>query len=117
HTYALEGTYSTSVAINDEGGSTATANGTATIADAPLTGFGRTLTIDKKEYSGVVGQFSDGNALNNDPNQYIATINWGDGTTTTGTITRDATTGRWNVLGTHRYKQHDNYTISIAVSD
>ena len=37
HLYAEDGTYNVSVAINDEGGSTTTDSGTATVADAPLT--------------------------------------------------------------------------------
>jgi hypothetical protein len=37
HTYAEENNYAVSVNINDVGGSTVTANSTATVTDAPLT--------------------------------------------------------------------------------
>src|SRR5439155_8132823 len=40
HTYAEEGMYSISIAVSDDGGSTATITGTATVVDAALTGSG-----------------------------------------------------------------------------
>src|SRR5689334_25290151 len=40
HTYAEEASYSISIAVADDGGQTATITGTATVADARLTGSG-----------------------------------------------------------------------------
>jgi hypothetical protein len=65
--------------------------------------------------SGVVATFSD-----DDPSgavgDYAATINWGDGATTSGVITAK-TGGGFNVGGTHTYAALGTHPVSIAISD
>jgi uncharacterized repeat protein (TIGR01451 family) len=46
---------------------------------------------------------------------FVATINWGDGTTSTGTITRSGTT--YVVTGSHTYGSGSRHTITTSVKE
>jgi uncharacterized repeat protein (TIGR01451 family) len=46
---------------------------------------------------------------------FMATINWGDGTTSAGTITLSGTT--YSVKGTHTYTSGSSHTITASVSE
>src|SRR5262249_4857046 len=46
---------------------------------------------------------------------FSATINWGDGTTSAGTITQSGTT--YSVTGSHIYSQGKNHTITTTVTE
>jgi probable HAF family extracellular repeat protein len=65
-------------------------------------------------FSGVVASFtdSDGGTLNN----YTATLAWGDGTTSTGSIAANGT-GGFNVSGSHTYATHGSFTLTVEVDD
>ena len=75
----------------------------------------------------LVGTFTDtgrpgGGACNTE--DYVATINWGDGSTSTGTVSceRDASsdhvpTGVFDVNGTHRYADSGSYDVTLSVVD
>jgi hypothetical protein len=115
HTYLEEGTDAVQVVIKDVGGSTATAASTANIADAALTATGTTVTSPEfTAFSGVVGTFTDA-----DPNgtvtDYTATVAWGDGATTAGTVT--AAGSGFQVSGSHTYTEDGSYTIKVSIAD
>ena len=64
-----------------------------TVADAPLTATGTTITaVQGTPFTGVVASFTDA-----DPNgvagDYSASIYWGDGQTSTGTVTANGSGG------------------------
>jgi uncharacterized repeat protein (TIGR01451 family) len=46
---------------------------------------------------------------------FVATINWGDGRTSTGTITESGTT--YTVKGSHNYKGGGSHTVTTSVSE
>jgi hypothetical protein len=46
---------------------------------------------------------------------FVATINWGDGTTSAGTITRSGTT--YTVTGSHTYTTGGRHTITTTVTE
>ncbi len=46
---------------------------------------------------------------------FAATINWGDGTTSAGTITLSGTT--YSVIGSHTYSSGNNHKITTSVSE
>jgi hypothetical protein len=46
---------------------------------------------------------------------FAATINWGDGTTSAGTITQSGTT--YTVRGSHNYSGNGNHTITTTVTE
>ena len=104
-----------SVTITDVGGSTATATSTATVADAPLTA--TALPISATEgapITATVATFTDANP-NAAVGDFTATINWGDGTTSTGTITEQ--NGVFSVAGTHTYAEEGKDPISVTITD
>lgn len=48
---------------------------------------------------------------------HTATINWGDGTTTTGTVSETPGSGTGTVTGSHTYATRGSYTVTVTVND
>ncbi len=121
HTYAEEGTYPISIAVSDDGGARATISGTATVADAALTGSSAAVAggTEGATNSSVLSAatFTDANPGNH-TNDFIATIAWGDGgPTSAGTVSYDSGSGTYTVTGSHTYAEEGSYAISISVAD
>ena len=115
HAYGEEGSFSVSVTINDAT-SSATASSTATIADAALSATGMSVAATEgAPFTGTVATFTDA-----DPNgiagDYVATINWGDGITSTGSVVANSS-GGFMVTGSHTYAEEGSYTVSVTISD
>src|SRR5262245_694156 len=104
HTYVVTGTYPVSVQITDTvGGATATALGTANVKDAPLLAQGVSFTATEgASFTGVVAAFTDLNKFGK-LGDYTATITWGDGHTSVGTVSADGS-GGFLVTGTNTYQ-------------
>lgn len=116
HTFAEEGSYSPIISISDIGGDTAAASDFANIADAPLTATGSQLPgVEGAPITGIVGKFTDGNPFGL-ASDFTATINWGDGTASTGTVAADPS-GGFDVLGTHTYAEEGAYSPFFTVDD
>jgi len=47
---------------------------------------------------------------------YAATIDWGDQSTSAGTITLDSSTGVYTVSGAHAYAEEGQFTLTVAIS-
>jgi len=118
HTYADEGTFTTKVILTDDapGTASATASGVALVAEGDvLSGTGISIdTTEGSTYSGTLATFSDTNTSNT-ASDFAATIDWGDGTTTTGTVS--GTSGFFTVSGTHTYADEGRFTPLITLSD
>src|SRR5207245_1730785 len=116
HTYAEEGTYTVGVTVTDVGGSSASANSTATVADAALTATGETVTATEGAgFTGTVASFTDAD-LNGTLTDYTASIDWGDGITTSGVVS-DNGNGSFGVSGSHSYAEEGSYPVSVRVND
>src|SRR5260221_2988624 len=74
-----------------------------------LTGIPDTLQ-EGVAFNGTVATFTSADSAFN------ATINWGDATTTPGSIVA-AGAGSFNVNGAHIYAEEGNFTVSITVQD
>jgi hypothetical protein len=115
HTYAEEGSYTVTTTVNDAatGASLVTATSTATVADAPLTVKGATIAgTEGASAAGVVATFTDpGTAAD-----FTATINWGDGSTSSGTVAA-AAAGGFQVTASHTYVDEGTYPTTITVKD
>src|SRR5262249_34373502 len=116
HTYGDEGSDPAVVTLtHTSDNAQATANGSGTVAeDDVLTGHGPTFRPSANQpFSGAVATFSDTNTVN-DAGDFAATINWGDGTTTSGTVSGGS--GTFTVSGTHTYAHagHENVTVTLA---
>jgi hypothetical protein len=133
HTYAEEGHYQLTVTVTDGGGSKAVASGSATIADAPLTGVAPPPVVTVPEgvlFNGMVAVFNDQNP-NGTASEFRATIDWGDGSPqTAGIVTKSGTS--FLVSGSHTYAdslpagapgsgvpgpQNGTYSMTINITD
>jgi large repetitive protein len=108
-TYTNVGTYNVTISVTGPNNTKFTAFTTATVADAPITATGLTLGLAPNliytfpPFSGEVATFTSGNP-NATISDFTATINWGDGTVSPGTISIDPTmAGVFDVSGTHQY--------------
>jgi hypothetical protein len=113
HTYAEEGNYVTTIVISDSGGSKVIVNGAVKVADAPLTSAGLPtppIIPEGTQFSGTVATFADLDPAGT-PSDYTATITWGDGVTTLGTIA-PGTPGLFNVMGTHTLRKGHTRSVS-----
>jgi hypothetical protein len=117
HMYTEEGSYPVKVHVTDtDSSNTADAASTASVADATL--FNGTCSVPPvilQAYSGPTGTFNDNNAFGMSTD-FTATINWGDGTTTSGTVT-GAGSGPYTVNGSHTYATTGTFTITTTVKD
>jgi hypothetical protein len=118
HTYAGSGTFSVTVTLSDDAPGTATAQVTSTahVAGAGLNAFPVTFAATEgTAFNGVVATFTDsrGGAL---PADFTASINWGDGAMTAGTITANGG-GVFSVSGTHTYADEGSFSVPVQVTD
>jgi hypothetical protein len=115
HTYAEDGQYTVTVTVTETGASPgASGTATASVAENDLTVHTTPLTTPEgQSLSGPVGTFSDPGAPGSDV--YSAAINWGDGTSSAGTVTGSA--GNYTASGSHTYADEGNYTVTLTVSE
>jgi hypothetical protein len=120
HTYALPGKYTVHITATRKAGGSASATGTATVADAPLTLDPFTSLFNLSlAFSGTVAWLSDGNTKAR-PGDFKATIDWGDGTTSPGQIVQPpgwGGSGDFEVNGTHVFAHAGTYQTRITVRD
>lgn len=117
HPYASAGTFPITVVIDDFGGATATANSKAIVSSPTITVTGSNFTATEgAAFSGDLATIVDTNK--NEPvSYYTASINWGDGTTSTGTIAAGTSKGHFKVSGTHAYVEFGTYTVVVTVTE
>jgi hypothetical protein len=116
HTYVEEGSYTISVTVTDDGGSTATLHGTAAVGDAPLSGRCATPVLSGTAYAGPTATFTDSSPTGT-LGDFSAVINWGDGSSTAGVITGGPGTAPYTVTGTHTYTTPGFYLITTKIND
>ncbi len=115
--YFEAGSYPVAVTLTDTDGTVTTATTTATISDAVLTVTGANLlpTQGVAQVAVTVATFTDA-YQDTAATGYTATINWGDGTSSTsGTVS--GANGTFSVQGSHIYATAANYPVSVSVSD
>ncbi|HET6880071.1 MAG TPA: TIGR03118 family protein [Pirellulales bacterium] len=115
HTYAIGGTYTATVTIDDAGGSSAVASSKMVVADYPLTATGVAVTGSEGQvFSGTVATFADTNPDGGNLLDYSATIVWGDGGSSDGTIS--GSLGNYTVNGTHLFTDVSDL-VTIVIND
>src|SRR5205823_4297290 len=102
----------------------ASANTTITEADVLAVVSAPTIaTIEGGFFSGAVASFS---VPNSEPTgDFIATIDWGDGTTSAGTVSGptfsssgpSGSTGTFTVSGAHTYTNSGSFTVGVTLAD
>jgi hypothetical protein len=118
YTYAEELSNKTfRVAVSDAGGANTSASTTTfSVADAPLAATGTAVTpVTGTAFTGVVASFTDADPAGT-ATDYTATITWGNGKTSAGTIAANGQ-GGFAVTGTNTYTADGTYTITVMVKD
>jgi cyclophilin family peptidyl-prolyl cis-trans isomerase len=116
NTYKEAGKFTVAVSIQGPNGATAMASGTATINDAALTAQGTAVTAS----TGValnnisVATFTDADPMAQ-AGDFAASIDWGDGQSSSGTVTGSG--GTFSVNGSHTYSTAGNFTIRTTIND
>ena len=96
-------------------------NASTTTVSTVLTPALTTSTIDvapivNTSFTGAVASFTDALAFN--LNTYSATINWGDGGSSAGTVTLSTSgSGLYVVTGTHTYTSTGTEPVSVSLND
>jgi hypothetical protein len=117
HTYAEEGAYPITVVLNHDVAASVSTSSTAKVADqAVVASGGATATAQEFRSFGpqTLAIFTDP-AGNESIGDYSATINWGDGTSSPGTIVQNAGGSSFSVLGSHTFTQLGTQTVSVAI--
>ncbi|GAA0724007.1 hypothetical protein GCM10009105_36430 [Dokdonella soli] len=118
HTYADEGSFPVGITISEVAPGTATTSvtATATVAEADvLTPAPVTFAaVVGTSFTGKVATFTDADAANV-ASDFSATVNWGDGTTSAGTISGSA--GAFQVSATHTYAASGPFTVAVTIAD
>src|SRR5262249_62344076 len=99
HTYQSQGTFTATVYIGDGGGATTTASSTITVTAPVINATAADLSAQEGvplDNATVATFTAPGQA-----GDYTATIDWGDGTTDSGTVT--GLNGNFSVSGSHTY--------------
>jgi phospholipase C len=118
HTYAEEGVYTISATAKDDDATFAAGNTvTVTVKDAALQTGGTTVTPTAGlAFSGVVASFTDP-SNDSTAGDYTASIAWGDGNTSSGTVAANGTSGAFTVSGTNTYAAVGSYPITVTIQD
>jgi hypothetical protein len=117
HTYADEGNDTARVTLTHTADlSTSTVSGAVAVAEADaLTPHPTSIAANAHQvFSGAVATFTDA-FTGNVPSDFTSTINWGDGTTTGGTVSGSG--GTFTVSGTHTYAASGNDTVTVTLAD
>jgi hypothetical protein len=120
HDYTKAGTYLLTVKITNQSNKTKSVISTAKVADAALAASPIFISaVRNTAFSGNVATFTDAdpNAVATPKATEIATINWGDGTSSAGTITQATAGGPFTVSGKHTYAVAKTFTVTVAIHD
>lgn len=119
HTYATENInaspYTISIIVHHAGQPDSnTVTDSANVYEMAPTVTAINITAVEQSSTGVVpvARFSDSNAL--PVGDYSATINWGDGTSSTGTIA--LSNGVFTVFGKHTYESANTYSSVVTIT-
>lgn len=118
HVYAEEGSYTVTVTITDidNPGNTATTSATATVADAALSSKCTMPPVITPTFAGSTAEFDD-SATTGSQADFTATINWGDHSSSTGTIAGGPGLVPYDVSGSHTYSSTGSFTVTTTIND
>jgi hypothetical protein len=115
HRFADAGAKQMTVVVTNPSLDRRTVSSRANVADAPLTPSGITVSATEGAlFKGEIATFSDAGEGN--VGDFTATISWGGGSTSAGTVT--TTAGGFAVVGSHTYSEETlGLTVSVSISD
>jgi uncharacterized repeat protein (TIGR01451 family) len=113
YTYAEDGSYTVSVSVSNGSSTVPLPTGTANVGEDSLSMSSDAVTVQEgTQFSGAVATLVDPGSTD-PPSAYTATIDWGDGTTTAGTITAGSP-GEYVISGTHTYGDELSGSVSVT---
>src|SRR5262249_28735548 len=117
HMFAEGGVYSLVVRVKGSAGAAGEDGAALTVRDKPLTaGFVPFRPLQYLQFSGVVARFTDADPTGH-VEDYSATIDWGDRSTSAGTLTAEPG-GGFAVSGSHSYFAVSKaVAISVTIND
>jgi hypothetical protein len=119
HTYTQAGTYPFTVSISDGAGTQVSQSGTATVVASPVNVTNsETITTVQGQFvaNALIATFSNGTP--GSVTNFTASVAWGDGTTSPGSITYNATTGLYGVVASkpNPYSTPGTATITVTIA-
>ena len=130
HLYAEDGSDSIAVIVHRAGAPDVTLNATATVVEPPLVkllppGVVAPVGNEGTTINLTAGYFTHGGnteagspppgAVNPPPIDFSATIDWGDGTSSVGTVSLNGS--QYSVAGSHVYLDEGSFAVTAAVTD
>jgi uncharacterized protein (TIGR03118 family) len=113
HTYSTAGSRQVAITVSD-GTHAVTTTATANVTDPSFNPVPtRFPATEGQSFNGLVGSFSDPTG----PGNYVASIVWGDGTSSSAGTVTPGSGGGFNVTGTHTYASVGSFTVGVVVSE
>ena len=118
HTYGEEGSFQVNVTITEiaDPSNSAVAQSAASVTDAAISASPACEATSLRSYNARTATFSDAAGTFGSAADFSATINWGDGITTAGTISALGG-GSYAVAGIHGYATVGRFTIATTIRD
>jgi hypothetical protein len=113
HSYASPGTDNVGVTVTNQDGGHLTTTVPVAVLQRALNLTAGNIASPALTVSGEVASFTDPN-LTDQASQFNASINWGDGTQTSGTV--QGSKGLFQVLGSHTYTNAGSFPLAINVA-
>ena len=117
--YSSPGTYSPTVTITDNGGSTLALTDSASVNFAPLSLSASTIHLPQGQtYTGSVGVLSDTAGEYSNADNFAESLGWGDHSTITNLTLAPDGTGQWDVMATALPAlPGGTYSVSLSVTE
>ena len=116
HAYGEDGVLMASATVRDIGGSMSHANSMITVTEPPIQA--TPAAVAGFEFSALtniaVATFTHGGGLEL-VGDFAASIDWGDGTTSAGVVTKPGST--YVVAGSHTYTDEGSYNVSVTIGE
>ena len=114
HTYHRYGTYPVRITVSNSAGSVSMSS-SAAVQDAALSGAPVAITaLQDVTFAGAVGTLTDANPFATAAG-YSATIDWGDGHTSSGIV--NAIASGFQVEGSHAFSQIETGIVTVTIGD
>lgn len=116
HVFAEEGAYTGTLTATDSSGLSSSTTFSVNIADAPLTSACGMPSFTLQSFSGPTATFHDA-ATTGLLSDFTASIDWGDGSSSTGAISGGPGTAPYTVRGSHTYSSTGFFDVKTSVHD